>query len=215
MAPAAFHAWLGHSFPMLDVVTLFVIATLLIDSVTDVDQLVIQGVGKPKMLAYNSVLGGIANIIFIAILLYPLGLVGVLLATLAGVTVRTAAFVYRFQKVMGLRLWRDLLSWLIPLVGGVVVAGGLSRLVLVLMPASWWAARAGAVVVVLALSLLYLVALIPALRLFRFLSRDDLVELASALPGRVSRFIGSHNNSLVIRLLAYRTNRTSAELVGS
>jgi O-antigen/teichoic acid export membrane protein len=191
LAPVILRTWLGRSYPHLEVVLSLLVAAYLVNNLTGVGTMIVQATGRPRLESEYAVLGTVLNIVATVALVGPLGLYGVVIGTVFGVSVSSAYFLWRFYQVSGIPLWGGLGSWLSRLIAAVGVSAAVMRLSIAVLPASIWSTRPrGALLLVVGI-VLYFMLLLVGLRVSGFGATINTRALGKILPARVAALLRS------------------------
>jgi peptidoglycan biosynthesis protein MviN/MurJ (putative lipid II flippase) len=131
----------------------------------------------------------VINLILTVALVKPLGMVGVMLATVIAKLVATGYLLVRFHRLIDGSA-RDLLfSWMTKLVAAIVAGAGCARLVLLVLPNSVVHQRMPALGALVVLGLVYASVFLLVIRVTKYFAAEDLAWFEEILPGPFSRVV--------------------------
>jgi O-antigen/teichoic acid export membrane protein len=140
----------------------------------------------------------VVNLVLTVALVKPLGMVGVLLATVIAKLVATGYLLVRFHRLVDGSA-RDLLfSWMPKLLLAIGAGAGCARLVLLSLPDSVVHQRLPAFGALVLLGSVYATAFVLVIRVTRFFSGEDLTWFEEILPGPLARIVSSRTTRMVI-----------------
>jgi O-antigen/teichoic acid export membrane protein len=184
-SPLLMTVWLGRSYPYVATITALLVCAYALNNFTGVGTTTVAALGMPRVESEYAVLGMTVNIGATLALAPFFGLWGVIGGTVIGIALCSVYFIWRFHRLMGLALWEYFGSWASRLCAAAAIPTIVAYLVRSVLPASVAANRAQGAVALAGLAALYLVLLLGALRLFRFLEARDLAVLRRVLPARL------------------------------
>jgi O-antigen/teichoic acid export membrane protein len=193
-APVFLAAWLGHyrgGVAVTDAATCLVVVSLLLALPRPPAAAVIMAMGKVGLGVRAQLAAFVINLVLTVALVRPLGMFGVLLATVVAKGVATGYLLVRFHRLVHGTARELLFSWMNKLVAAIVVAAGTARLALLLLPSSVVHDRGPALLALVALGALYVAVFSGVIRATRYFSADDLAWFAEILPGPLSRLAAS------------------------
>ena len=183
--PLLMTVWLGRSYPNVATIAAMLVFAYALNNLTGVGTTTVAAVGIPRVESEYAVLGMTVNIGATLALAPFFGLYGVVGGTVIGIALCSVYFIWRFHRLMGLALWEYFGSWASRLFAATLLPTIAAYLVRSVLPASVGEHRGQGALALVGLAALYLVLLLCALRLFRFLEAHDLAVLRRILPARL------------------------------
>lgn len=189
MAPAVPRAWLGVHAPGAASITLVVALlalTYLVDSVGSVAATTLRAIGRPRIEAMGAVVYASSNIGLVAFLAPRAGLPGVLAGMLASSVLAEIVFFAGFARLRRDAVHLALGAWTLRLLAACAVASGAGILVSHEIPGG---GRAAAVLALIVTAAVYLLVLVPSLRVAGFFGARDLAFARRLLPMRAASLL--------------------------
>ena len=179
--PILYRLWLGRVPAHLDEVTVLLVVTYLIVSFVSALRSVGQAMGQMKLIAQIGLWGSIGNIAATIALAIPFGLVGVLLGTICGVTIRSGVYFWRFGRILGLPIRILVVQWLWRALAATAGASALLRLFQWMASGSFSGSRLTSLIEVIVAGIVYVPLFFTLLRLVRFFDAHDLAVMSPRL----------------------------------
>lgn len=203
MAPVFLAAWLGRFYPYADVTTCLAVLALMIGLPRPVAAASIMAMGKVGLGVRAQFAAFVVNLVLTLALVEPLGIYGVMLATVIAKLVATAYLLVRFHRLIEGGAHELLFSWLNKLLVAMALGALADRLVLwLLLPTGAEHHRVPAVFAFLVLGVLYTAIFGIVVRVTRYLTGEDLAWFGEVLPARLGRIA---NSTLAHRLVGAPT----------
>jgi O-antigen/teichoic acid export membrane protein len=193
-APVFLAAWLGHvpgGINITDAATCLAVIALMLGLPRPAAAAVIMAMGKVGLGVRAQFAAFAINLVLTILLVRPLGMIGVLLATVVAKAVATGYLLVRFHRMVDGTARELLFSWMSRLVLAVVVAAGAARLATLAMPSSVIHERGPALVAFLVLGVLYTAVFAGVVRATRYFSGEDLRWFEQILPSPLARAVAS------------------------
>jgi O-antigen/teichoic acid export membrane protein len=190
-APLIMSVWLGRNYPHVVTITILLVAAYSINNLTGVGTTVVKAIGRPRYESEYAVLGMVLNIGATLALAPFFGLYGIVIGTLVGVSVCSVYFLWRFHRLMGYPVWDYFGVWLWRLCASTTLATLCVVAVRSSLPESITHRRLQGLVALALLALTYMVVMVLALGILRFLQARDLVTLERILPTRLRSLTSS------------------------
>jgi O-antigen/teichoic acid export membrane protein len=197
MAPVFLAFWLNHyarpgsGVAITDAATCLAVGALLVGLPRPATAATIMAMGKVGLGVRAQLAAFVINLVLTIALVGPLGMIGVMLATLVAKTVATGYLLVRFHRLVEGSARELLWSWASKLLLAIAAAAGACRLVLAFLPESVVQHRGPALLALVPLGLLYLVVFSAIVRATRFFSSEDLAWFEEILPGPLGRAVRS------------------------
>ena len=193
-APVFLAAWLGHypgGINLTDAATCLAVVALMLGLPRPAAAAVIMAMGKVGIGVRAQFAAFMINLVLTVLLVGPLGMIGVMLATVVAKAVATGYLLVRFHRLVDGTARELLYSWMSRLVVAVLVAAGAARLVLLAMPSSVVHDRGPALVAFLVLGAIYGAVFAAVVRATRYFSNDDLRWFEQILPAPLARVVAN------------------------
>jgi O-antigen/teichoic acid export membrane protein len=193
-APVFLTFWLGHvpgDVGITDAATCLAVAALLVGLPRPATAATIMAMGKVGIGVRAQFAAFLINLVLTIALVRPLGMIGVMLATLVAKIVATGYLLVRFHRLVEGSARELLFSWATKLGVAIAAGAGACRLVLAFLPASVVHERLPAFVALVALSALYVCVSGLVVRVTRFFSAEDLAWFETILPRPFARVVAS------------------------
>jgi O-antigen/teichoic acid export membrane protein len=193
-APVFLAAWLGHypgGIGVTDAATCLAVVALMLGLPRPAAAAVIMAMGRVGLGVRAQAAAFAINLVLTIALVKPLGMFGVMLATVVAKAVATGYLLVRFHRLVDGTARELLFSWMSRLVLAVVAGAGVARLALLAMPASVVHQRGPALVAFLVLGTLYLCVFSAVVRATRYFSDEDLRWFEQILPAPLARLVAS------------------------
>ena len=187
LSPVIYRAWLGRLYPGVDTATAILVIAFLAAALGTTVGTVLFAIGKISLAAKIVAAGVVANVALTLALVVPLGMVGVLIGTVAANATVAIVAILVLNRRLAISLRESVWTWLWRLLIASGLAGGSCRLLLLALPVQWQDGRGKAFGILCLLGALYAITLLLGLRLTRFFHDGDLSLLRQAFPGRLSR----------------------------
>jgi len=189
MAPVIIAAWFGRAYLFADGATCLAVIALMIGLPRPATAAVIMAMGRVGIGVRAQFLAFAINLPLTLLLVRPMGMFGVMLATVIAKLVATAYLLVTFHRLVEGSARELLFSWLNKLLLAIFMAAGAARLALGLLPISVVHDRIPALGALAALGALYVVVFSVVLRVTRYFKSDDLVWFSQILPGPIGRVV--------------------------
>ncbi|HEV3212304.1 MAG TPA: lipopolysaccharide biosynthesis protein [Acidimicrobiales bacterium] len=193
-APVFLAAWLGHyqgGIAVTDGATCLAVAALMLGLPRPAAAAVIMAMGKVGIGVRAQAAAFAINLVLTIVLVAPLGMFGVMLATVVAKGVATGYLLVRFHRLVDGTARELLFGWMGRLVLAVGVGAGVARLALLGMPDAVVHQRGPALVAFLVLGALYTTAFAAVIRATRYFGDDDLRWFEQILPAPLARLAAS------------------------
>ena len=200
-APVFLAAWLGHyhgGIAITDAATCLAVVALLLGLPRPAAAAVIMAMGKVGLGVRAQFAAFAINLVLTIVLVGPLGMLGVLLATVVAKAVATTYLLVRFHRLVDGTARELLFSWMNKLIVAMAAAAGAARLVTLALPSSVVHDRGPALVAFVLLGALYTAVFALVIRVTRYFSADDLSWFEEILPGVLSRVVASRVTRRVV-----------------
>lgn len=204
LAPVFLAFWLNHyggGVALTDGATCLAVGALLVALPRPAAAATIMAMGKVGIGVRAQLAAFCINLVLTIALVKPLGLIGVMLATLVAKSVASGYLLVRFHRLVEGGTWELFGSWASKLLAAIAAGAGACRLVLLVLPTSVVHDRWPALVALVPLGLLYLGIVAVVIRATSFFSQDDLDWFAEILPGRLRTLV----DTAAVRRLASRS----------
>jgi O-antigen/teichoic acid export membrane protein len=201
MAPVFFAFWLGSfkiDIPITDAAVCLTVAALLIGLPRLTAAATIMAMGKVGLGVRAQAAAFCVNLVLTIALVKPLGMVGVLLATVIAKFVATAYLLVRFHRLVEGSARELLYSWMSKLLCAIVAGAGCARLVLLALPDDVVHQRLPAFGALALLGAVYAVVFVLVIRVTRYFSNEDLSWYEGILPGPLARVVSHRATRLVL-----------------
>ncbi len=165
--------WMGRSYPYVTVVMAALLLSYAINNLTGVGTTIVRATAQPHYETYYAVIGSVINISATLILTPIYGLMGVVGGTVIGNVCGSIYFLWLFHKVRGLGWRSTLIEWLWRLTLGTALASFVLWCTCLLVQPIWFVSRAGGLVTLGLLGVLYLAAVFISLWFLGFWRSDD------------------------------------------
>jgi O-antigen/teichoic acid export membrane protein len=193
-APVFLAFWLNH-YPggvgITDAATCLAVGALLVGLPRPAAAATIMAMGRVGIGVRAQLAAFCINLVLTIALVKPLGMIGVMLATLVAKIVATAYLLVRFHRLVEGTARELLVSWAAKLGVAIAAGAGACRVVLLFLPDSVVHERGPALAALVPLGVLYLVVVGAVVRATRFFSSEDLAWFAEILPGPLGRAAAS------------------------
>jgi len=193
-APVFLAAWLGHypgQVSITDGATCLAVIALMLGLPRPAAAAVIMAMGKVGIGVRAQFAAFMINLVLTIALVGPLGMFGVLLATVVAKAVATGYLLVRFHRLVEGTARELLFSWMTRLVLAVVAGAGVARLALFAMPDSVVHQRGPALLALVVLGPLYTAVFASIVRATRYFSTEDLQWFEQVLPSPLARVVAS------------------------
>ena len=193
-APVFLAFWLNH-YPggvgITDAATCLAVGALLVGLPRPATAATIMAMGRVGLGVRAQLAAFCINLVLTIALVKPLGMIGVMIATLVAKVVATGYLLVRFHRLVEGSAHELLVSWASKLVLAIAAGAGACRVVLLFLPESVVHSRGPALAALVPLGVLYLVVVAAVVRVTRFFSAEDLAWFAEILPGPLGRAAAS------------------------
>lgn len=189
-APVFLAFWLNHyagGVTITDAAACLAVGALLVGLPRPAAAATIMAMGRVGIGVRAQLAAFCINLVLTVALVGPLGILGVMLATLVAKIVATGYLLVRFHRLVEGRASDLLFSWATKLVCAIGAGAGACRLALSFLPADVVQHRGPAALALLGLGVLYLLVVAVMIRATRFFSAEDLDWFADILPGPLGR----------------------------
>jgi O-antigen/teichoic acid export membrane protein len=193
-APVFLAAWLGHyqgGIAVTDGATCLAVVALMLGLPRPAAAAVIMAMGKVGIGVRAQAAAFAINLVLTIVLVAPLGMFGVMLATVVAKGVATGYLLVRFHRLVDGTAKELLFGWMSRLVVAVGVGAGVARLALLGMPDSVVHQRGPALVAFVVLGALYTTAFAAVIRVTHYFGDDDLRWFEQILPAPLARLAAS------------------------
>lgn len=193
-APVFLAFWLNHyggGIALTDAVTCLAVGALLVGLPRPAAAATIMAMGRVGIGVRAQFAAFCINLVLTIALVGPLGLLGVMIATLVAKVVATGYLLVRFHRLVEGSARELLFSWASKLALALGAGAGACRLALHFLPTSVVEHRGPAALGLLGLGILYLVVVAIVIRVTRFFSGEDLDWFVDILPGPLARLAAS------------------------
>jgi O-antigen/teichoic acid export membrane protein len=200
MAPVFLAFWLGGyngGIPITDAAVCLTVAALLIGLPRLSAAATIMAMGRVGIGVRAQAAAFAVNLVLTIALVKPLGMVGVLLATVIAKLVATGYLLIRFHRLVEGSARELLFSWMTKLLVAIVAGAGCARLVLLALPSSVVHQRLPAFGALALLGAVYAVVFVLVIRVTRYFASEDLSWFEEILPGPLARIV-SHRATRVV-----------------
>jgi len=197
MAPVIIAAWFGRPYLFADGATCLAVLALMLGLPRPATAATIMALGRVGLGVRAQFLAFAVNLPLTLLLVRPMGMFGVMLATVIAKLAATTYLLIRFHRLVEGTARELLFSWLYKLLLAILAGAGAARLALAFLPHSVVHQRLPALGALVVLGALYLVVFSAVLRATRYFGGDDLTWFAEILPGPLSRLV---SNETVRRL---------------
>ncbi len=194
MAPVFFAFWLGNypprgGIPITDAAACLAVTALLIGLPRPAAAATIMAMGRVGLGVRAQLAAFVINLALTVALVRPLGMVGVMLATVIAKLVATSYLLVRFHRLIEGSASDLLFSWMTKLVAAIVAGAGCARLVLLVLPSSVVHQRVPALFALVLLGTVYASVFLLVIRVTRYFAAEDLAWFEAILPGPLSRVV--------------------------
>jgi O-antigen/teichoic acid export membrane protein len=193
MAPVFFAFWLGtvkdSPVPITDAAACLAVTALLIGLPRPAAAATIMAMGRVGLGVRAQFAAFVINLGLTIAFVKPLGMVGVMLATVLAKLVATGYLLARFHRLIEGSARELLFSWMTKLLAAIVAGAGCARLVLLFLPDSVVHQRGPALGALVLLGAVYASAFVLVIRVTRYFSDEDLSWFQEILPGPLSKLI--------------------------
>ncbi len=192
-APVFLAFWLGGykgGIPLTDASTCLAVAALLIGLPRPAAAATIMAMGKVGLGVRAQAAAFVINLVLTVALVEPIGMLGVLVATVVAKLVATGYLLVRFHRMLGGTAHELLFSWAGKLLAAVCAGAGAARLVLLVLPDAVVHQRGAAAWGLGILGVVYLCVFALVIRVTRYFGADDLRWFEEILPGWLARLVG-------------------------
>jgi O-antigen/teichoic acid export membrane protein len=201
-APVIIAAWLGRSYAYADLATCLAVVALMLGLPRPAVAAVIMAMGRVGLGVRAQAAAFAINLVLTLALVKPLGMFGVMLATVIAKLAATGYLLARFHRLVQSTARELLLSWLVKVLLAVSLAAGACRLILLYLPVSVVHDRLPALAALALLGVVYVLVFGVVLRVTRYFGTDDLAWFAEILPAPLARIAAS---SIVHRIVGATT----------
>lgn len=191
MAPVIIAAWLGRFYLDADGVTCLAVIALMVALPRPATAAIVMAMGRVGLGVRAQVVAFVLNLVLTLALVGPLGMFGVLWATVIAKLAATTYLLVRFHRLVEGTARELLFSWLNKLLLAVGAGALVSRILLHFMPVSVAHERLPALLALLVLGSVYMAVVTSILRVTHYFSGEDLEWFSRILPGRLGRIAGS------------------------
>jgi len=193
-APVFLAFWLGSyppkgGIPITDAAACLAVAALLIGLPRPAAAATIMAMGRVGLGVRAQAAAFVINLALTIALVKPLGMVGVMLATVIAKLVATAYLLVRFHRLIEGSATELLFSWMSKLLAAIVAGAGCARLALLFLPDAVVHQRGPAFGALALLGVVYLVVFVAVIRVTRYFSAEDLAWFQDILPGPLARVV--------------------------
>lgn len=188
--------WLWIDRSMRDFVPMLwvILATFAVNNLTGVGTTTLRAFGKPRLEANYAIIAAALNIILTLALIRPLGLWGILVATLIGQIAGSSYFVWKFYGAIGMSLREGFLDWIWPILISTAFSCLSSAGVYVTLLRSLHPSRSTAIVEIALIGIVYSLSFGVPLVSLRYFTPRDTHRLRELIP---VRFRGAATNKLL------------------
>jgi O-antigen/teichoic acid export membrane protein len=193
-APVFLAAWLGRyqgGIEITDAATCLAVVALMLGLPRPAAAAVIMAMGKVGIGVRAQFAAFAINLVLTILLVRPLGMIGVLLATVVAKAVATGYLLVRFHRLVDGTARELLFSWMGRLLLAVAAGAGATRLAMLLMPSSVVHDRGPALLAFVVLGALYTAVFAGVVRATRYFGSDDLSWFEEILPSPLARVVAS------------------------
>ena len=201
MAPVVIAAWFGRPYAFADLATCLAVIALMIGLPRPAAAAVILAMGRVGIGVRAQAAAFGINLVLTLALVEPMGMFGVMLATVIAKLAATGYLLARFHRMVKGSARELLFSWLYKVLAAVLVGAGASRLVLAYLPTSVVTHRGPALAGLVLLGVVYILAFSVVMRMTKYFRRSDLDWFAEILPAPLARVASS---SLMHQLVGAR-----------
>jgi O-antigen/teichoic acid export membrane protein len=187
LAPVFLAAWLGSYYPYADIATCLAAVALLLGLPRPAAAAVIMAMGRVGLGVRAQAAAFAINLVLTLALVEPMGMYGVMLATVIAKLAATSYLLVRFHRLIEGSARELLFPWLVKLLAAIGAGVAVTRLLLIFVPISATHQRGPAIVALLALGTVYVLVTALVLRATSYFSNDDLSWFQEILPGRLAR----------------------------
>jgi O-antigen/teichoic acid export membrane protein len=199
-APVFLAFWLGSyqgGIPLTDAATCLAVAALLIGLPRPAAAATIMAMGRIGLGVRAQAAAFVINLGLTIALVKPMGMVGVMLATVIAKLVATAYLLVRFHRLVEGSARELLFSWMTKLLVAIMAGAGCARLVLLALPDAVVHQRLAAFGALALLGGVYALVFALVIRVTRYFRNEDLSWFEEILPGPLARVV-SHRVTRVI-----------------
>jgi O-antigen/teichoic acid export membrane protein len=190
MAPVFLAAWLGRFYADADLATVLAVLALLLGLPRPAAAASIMAMGRVGLGVRAQAAAFVVNLVLTLALVEPLGMYGVLLATVLAKLAATSYLLVRYHRLVEGDARELLFSWLNKLVLAMVLGAGADRVVLAFLPHSVEHQRFPALAAFVLLGGVYTAIFTLVVRATRYFSKVDMDWFAQILPARLGRLVG-------------------------
>lgn len=191
MAPVFLAAWLGRFYAYADLATVLAVVALLLGLPRPAAAAAIMAMGRVGLGVRAQFAAFVVNLVLTLAFVEPLGMYGVMLATVIAKLAATAYLLVRFHRLLEGGAKELLFSWLNKLVLAMALGAGADRLVLLFMPSSVEHDRYPALAAFVVLGVLYTAIFTLVVRATKYFTSEDLGWFGDILPNRLGRIVHS------------------------
>jgi O-antigen/teichoic acid export membrane protein len=189
MAPVFLAAWLGRFYSFADLATVLAVLALLLGLPRPAAAASIMAMGRVGLGVRAQAAAFVVNLILTLALVEPLGMYGVMLATVIAKLAATGYLLVRYHRLVEGNAKELLFSWLNKLVLAMALGAGADRVILLFLPHSVEHQRFPALFAFVLLGVVYTAIFTVVVRATRYFSSEDMGWFSQILPAKLGRIV--------------------------